>query len=323
MKSENEKKVLSRIKCLIEKNAPESFDLSKSKTTGILSGDYISTPPFWGRANFRLATVCIIIVFLLATTVAAFTTDVFKSNIFDIGVKKYASDGKANYDVVSSESNGITVEISGTVSDSNRTVFEMKVYGLNQNVNEPISLENIKLADEDGNNYQFHQCGADGEPVENVVINSLEFYGGPGKDTNLYLSFDGVDDINGNWNFKIPVKYFEEKIYETNIKYETDNEIWIINKISLYSSKTIIEGTIEKTKDWNFTMELKDGENIYTGFHGNVQEMQFPTSFKYDLEPMGIIDKDIKLYILNLDSNNRDDKDRAIIDIPVSLLEEA
>lgn len=322
LKSNNEVKILNNIKCLIEKNSPKKFDSRKNKNEN--SDEYsldIKKPMFFRNASFRFVFIIVSIIVLSTISVAALTTDIFNSSIFDLGIKKAAINGKTNNDMITAESNGVKIEITGTISDKNRTVFEMKVYGINKTSNEPIMLKNMKLTDAEGNNYQFFQSGSGTQPIKDAIVNSLEFYGGPGKDTNLYLSFDSVDNVEGNWSFKIPVRYFEEKIYTTNIKYEVNDEVWIINKISIYSSKTVIEGTIEKTKDWNFTMELADDENAYNGFHCVVPDRKFPTTFKYDLEPMNI-SKDIILYIVNLGSNNKDDRYRAIINIPFDNLQE-
>lgn len=278
-------------------------------------------PKLINTANFRFAVIIIGIIILLTVSVAALTTDIFKSSIFDYGIKKAASDRKANIDIITAESNGVKVEITGSVSDKNRTVFEIKIYGLNKTRNEPIALKNIKLSDYEGNNYQFNRCGGDSQPTKKIIVNSLEFYGGTDKDTNLFLSFDGVDNIEGNWSFKIPIVGFKEKVYTTNIKYEVGDEIWIINKISINSSVTVVEGIIEKTKDWNFTMELVVDGKTHKGFHCVVPDRKFPTSFKYDLESVNL-DKNAKLYIVNLDSKNYKDRYRTIIEIPFNKLQD-
>ena len=305
MKSNNEVRILKNIKCLIEKNSLHKFDGRTNKYGN--SNEYsidMKKPILFRNASFRFMFFVVSIIVMSTISVAALTTDIFSSSIFDLGMKKAVNDGKINNDIITAESNGIKVEIAGTVSDTNRTVFEVRIYGINNSDHELINLKNMKLTDDDGNKYQFFQSGSGTQPIKDVIVNSLEFHGGPGKDTNLYLSFDGVDNVEGSWSFKIPVRYFKEKIYTTNIKYETDDEVWIINKISIYSSITVVEGIVEKTRDWNFLLELSDNEKIYKGWLGVVPDRKFPTSFKYDLEPMNI-NNDIKLYIANLDKKIR------------------
>ncbi len=320
MKSDNEEKILTNIKSLMEKNSPEKLDGRTKENSNEYNID-MKKPRLFRDASFRFVFSVVIIIILSTISVAALTTDIFKSSIFDLGMKKAANDSKTNNDIITAESNGIRVEIAGTVSDTKRTVFEVRIYGLSNSDNKLVNLKNTKLIDDDGNKYQFFQSGSGSQPVKYAIVNSLEFHGGPGKDTNLYLSFDGVDNVEGSWSFKIPVTYYKEKIYTTNIKYEVDDEVWIINKISCYSSVTVVEGIIEKTKDWDFNIEIEDNERIYKGWHCVVPDRKFPTTFKYDLEPMDIND-DVTLYICALGSNDKDDRYRAIINIPFNKLHE-
>lgn len=320
MKSDNEEKILKNIKCLIEKNAPEKFDGRRNENSGECYIDF-KEPRLFRNAGFRFVFIIVCIIILSTISIAALTTDIFSSSIFDLGMKKAVSDGKTSNDILTAESNGIKVEIAGTVSDKNRTVFEVRIYGISNSDHSPIYLKNMKLIDDDGNKYQFFQSGSGTQPIKDAIVNSLEFHGGPGKDTNLYLSFDGVDNVEGSWSFKIPVRYFEEKIYTTNLKYEVGGEVWIINKISCYSTVTVVEGIIEKTKDWDFNIEIEDNERTYKGWHCVIPDRKFPTTFKYDLEPMDINDN-VTLYIRSLGSSNKEDRYRAIIDIPFDRLQE-
>jgi hypothetical protein len=184
MKKDNEVKILSDIKTLIDQKVPEKFNHN-----------------FIGESN-------------------------------DYDYNHVVNEGKANTNIITSESNGIKIEITGTVSDKSRTVFEIKIFGLNLKTNETVVFKNIKLIDEDGNEYKSFKVGADLQPVKDAVVNSLEFDGGPGKNTNLFLSFDAVNDIEGSWNFIIPVNYFESREFAINIRYDSGDEIWQIDKIS-------------------------------------------------------------------------------------------
>lgn len=329
MKNNRDETILHGVKQFISVNAPLKMKFSSELRFSDVDVDMNETNAkirLLKRPNLRFALAIIFLCLFFSVTVIAFTTPLFQSDIFDLGVKSARKDGKANDNVISAVNNGITVEVCGTVSDRSRTVFEINVYGLNNPKDEPILFENIQLKDEDGNEYIFNKSGAGGVVVEKsqkgtAVKNSLEFYGGPEKDMKLYLSFDGVNDVKGSWSLTIPIVYYEEKVYETDIRYEMGEETWIINKISLYASQTVVEGVIESTKDWDFTMELSDQEQVYKGFSGSVVDRKLPTSFEYNLEPMKIKD-DIKLYILNLNMDNNTDVHRAEIDIYFSQLKE-
>lgn len=330
MKKYDNDKVLDLIKNLINERAPTHLDQTK-QADFIVYAQYSNATGFRQRfklfrnANIRFAIVVILIILLSATTVLAFTTDLFQSHIFDLGIKSAVSDGNVNENAVTAKSNGITVEISGTVSDHNRTVFEVKIYGLDKVVDEPILFSKIKLTDADGNEYRFHRAGAAGLATDRkskgkAVVNSLEFFGGPGKDTTLYLSFDGINGVDGIWKFEIPIQYFESKVYTANLKYENEDESWIINKVSVYASGVVIEGVIEKTKNWNFYTKLSDQQNVYKVYHVSVSDRTVPATFKFEFEPFQI-KQNIQLYVMNLD-NQASDKYRAIIDIPFERLQE-
>ena len=68
-------------------------------------------------------------------------------------------------------------------------------------------------------------------------------------------------------------------------------------------------------------MELVVDGKTHKGFHCVVPDRKFPTSFKYDLESVNL-DKNAKLYIVNLDSKNYKDRYRTIIEIPFNKLQD-
>jgi hypothetical protein len=191
-----------------------------------------------------LSLIFIIGIFTL-TTGAIAVFKMFTVGYSDPGLDNLRQGQYNSFQSLSCKSNGITLYAKAIVSDTSRTVVQIQVTGKLSGNGIP-DLSGITLEDKEGNSYLLSKWGS-GESNSNANFDqtSIEFNGGPEKETIVALSISKINGVDGNWLINIPIKpVTSEGTFNCNVIYNFDDGIsFKIDKVTFTATQTTFHGT--------------------------------------------------------------------------------
>ncbi|NJD02162.1 MAG: DUF4179 domain-containing protein [Ruminiclostridium sp.] len=209
-----------------------------SINTVVLAKPDNSVKSLFQKKRFLLITIFFAIVL---TTVGVYAYNKFlydsKSLPKDSGLKQAEENGSINYSNYSVTVNGITVTVSGVVSDTIRTVLYVDVKGRNLDINDASLI--------DSSNTQYKLDGiSNGYNIQDTKSTSrkvIEFTGGAQNDTTIELKIEKISNIWGPWIFRLPIKVIQAKDFVINKDFTIGNTTIKIKKITCAASALKID----------------------------------------------------------------------------------
>lgn len=193
-----------------------------------------------------------------ASSIYSFFSQIFTFGYVDPGVEQLSSSDIYTYTDVNVNANDIKLEATHAVSDTYRTIIQLKATGLHLSGTGILEIlpQDISLYDESGKQYELDSISSGayekGKTYDTDVCPAV-FEGGPTKKSKMKLYVSKINGITGKWalEFEItPNTDVEEFTSDTNYKFNNGTEITLTD-CSAYLTRTVVEGRYDEFIEGN------------------------------------------------------------------------